>query len=279
MRAPSMPLKILLDGPSASRALLTRLHFAAQMPLSCSSRDLVNDLTPPQVARLLKFLSDLPEPQIRAIASRSYQHPLGFYKLILAQSSDTGEKLRLHVWRNQAPIDRRVEDIHDHFWDFRSLVLIGHLRSEIYEECFVSSTGTVACHAADLLPGDNGQFWIQRRGTACVRKVRTVSCESFQSHSLTQGQLHRVIVTPDRMTATLVLQGPRIAGRNRVFRSQQSGTTLDSAGTSSVKYLTSPMTRRIFNDIQSSISQAVDVGTCRSSSHATADIPRRHAAG
>jgi hypothetical protein len=64
----------------------------------------------------------------RAIAERSYWHPNGFLKLVLEGASGVPQ-LRLHVWPTAHPGD----DIHDHAWAYRSLVLAGALCEARYD--------------------------------------------------------------------------------------------------------------------------------------------------
>jgi hypothetical protein len=64
-----------------------------------------------------------------AIAARSYWHPNGFAKLVLADHPQTGQ-VRLHVWP-EVPADH---DIHGHAWDYKSTTVTGELIEVTYRE-------------------------------------------------------------------------------------------------------------------------------------------------
>lgn len=78
--------------------------------------------------KLLNFIV-LNQELTRNIASNSYKHQLGFDKFTLHTFTD-GSSLRLHFWNNS--IDMK-EDIHSHCSDFKSIILNGGLKNNIYE--------------------------------------------------------------------------------------------------------------------------------------------------
>jgi hypothetical protein len=63
------------------------------------------------------------------VAARSYWHPNGFIKLVLEQRDGWGQ-LRLHVW----PEPTDDDDVHDHAWQYESVVVDGDLREIRYRE-------------------------------------------------------------------------------------------------------------------------------------------------
>lgn len=81
-----------------------------------------------QLVGTLTAILDSPSRQ-DAIAGRSYWHPNGFAKLVLADDPATGQ-LRLHVWTNVADDD----DIHDHAWAYESTTLAGELSEIVYQK-------------------------------------------------------------------------------------------------------------------------------------------------
>jgi hypothetical protein len=64
-----------------------------------------------------------------AIAGRSYWHPNGFAKLVLAEDPHEGQ-VRLHVWPD-LPDD---DDIHGHAWAYESTTVDGELTEIAYRE-------------------------------------------------------------------------------------------------------------------------------------------------
>jgi hypothetical protein len=63
------------------------------------------------------------------IAERSYWHPNGFMKLLLEERAGWGQ-LRLHVW----PDPVHDDDVHDHGWQYESVVIDGDVREVRYRE-------------------------------------------------------------------------------------------------------------------------------------------------
>jgi hypothetical protein len=140
------------------------------------------------------------------IAQYSYAHPNGFAKIVLLHSDQF--QLRLHIWR---PGTTSVtENIHNHNWDFSSILLAGGYR---YQEYTTQSQGTLF-----YAYGYRGyRSW---RGAPSYSLTpigrQTLGCsfdaylQAGSSYTLRADTLHRVISDPDRTTASLVLQGPEI---------------------------------------------------------------------
>jgi hypothetical protein len=76
-----------------------------------------------QLAALLESLL-VDRQALAAAAQRSYTHPLGFDKFVLATSAALEYQLSLHVWPER---QERVEDVHNHRFAFASAVLDGVL--------------------------------------------------------------------------------------------------------------------------------------------------------
>lgn len=141
------------------------------------------------------------------IAQYSYAHPNGFAKIVLLHSDQF--QLRLHIWR-PGTASAATENIHNHNWDFSSILLAGGYR---YQEYTTQSQGTLF-----YAYGYRGyRSW---RGTPSysLKPIgrRTLGCsfdaylQAGSSYTLRADALHRVISDPDRTTASLVLQGPGI---------------------------------------------------------------------
>jgi len=85
---------------------------------SLAIRDIVR-LGPIEIIDSL--LSD--EGALRRSASMSYLHNNGFYKIVISCRNNCGYKLRVHLWENCGK-----GKIHDHSWDYHSLLLYGSYR-------------------------------------------------------------------------------------------------------------------------------------------------------
>lgn len=62
---------------------------------------------------------------------RSYRHPNGFEKIVLASDLPGAEELRIHRWCN----DAEDTNIHSHAWDFQSYILKGCLEHHCWQLC------------------------------------------------------------------------------------------------------------------------------------------------
>jgi hypothetical protein len=152
------------------------------------------------------------EKWLGSIIRYSYLHPNGFTKIVLLSANHF--QLRLHMWR---PCDQpRIvpENVHNHRWDFSSVLLTGGYR---YQEFVAASRGQTF----------HSYGYRSQRGTASysltARGQRTLICafdaylQAGSSYTLRADVLHRVIGDPARTTATLVLQGPRVRDNVDVF--------------------------------------------------------------
>jgi hypothetical protein len=163
------------------------------------------------------------EVWIDAIAKASYLHPNGFAKIVLISSADF--QLRLHVWRPVNITEFTTENIHNHRWDFASTLLIGGYR---YQE-FTPTPSGASFYAYDYRAQRGAPSYslapAGRRTLACTFDAYL---ESGSRYTLTANTFHRIIGDPERMTATLVLQGPRVRQSVEVFTQARvdSGPTL-----------------------------------------------------
>jgi hypothetical protein len=80
--------------------------------------------------------------ELEAVAGRSYWHPNGFAKLVLADDRDRGQ-LRLHVWPELPDED----DPHGHAWHYRSVVVGGELTEITYTEGTGDAGLPMWCHS------------------------------------------------------------------------------------------------------------------------------------
>jgi hypothetical protein len=154
------------------------------------------------------------------ISVNSTLHPNGFYKIVLWEGN-TGERLRIHFWSDTSKgITPHESDIHDHFWEFSSLVLFG----AVYSELFIPTSDSIGSdYLHFLLHDQSNQSYILEK----IENSR-LSCTEYRTfkkgsiYSLNESQLHRVQC--ENNTATLVLQGSRKNKNNHVYTNYSKNT-------------------------------------------------------
>ena len=78
------------------------------------------------------------ESLLERIASRSYTHALGFDKIVLIDLAkdlgiDNKVQLRFHIWDNKNEALDSLESMHEHSFNFISMVLSGKLENQCFE--------------------------------------------------------------------------------------------------------------------------------------------------
>jgi len=164
--------------------------------------------------QLRQLLAD--RPALTEVASRSYLHGNGFYKIVLAE--EAAFKVRLHVWFPGASAE---ENIHDHRWWFASRILGGQLVSAVYEE---AAHAEAAAYPEFLYFGRTASedAWIKPIGQArLVRRAESVR-RAGETYVLPPGVLHQILsADAGRMTATLMCQAAPARAWNRLLTSQR----------------------------------------------------------
>lgn len=161
---------------------------------------------PDAVARLIgAVLSD--DAWLAHVLARSYWHPNGFVKLVLAAGASF--QLRMHVWRPTGAGTPVRENVHSHRWDFCSVILHGRYR---YQEFERSDDGDP--FRSYIYDGHSGisSYRLTSVEKATLRCVLDAELAAGTHYTLTSDALHRVIADPERVTASLVLQGPHRRG-------------------------------------------------------------------
>lgn len=142
---------------------------------------------------------------LAAAARRSYLHPNGFAKIVLL--SDDKYQLRLHVWNAQQIGVDGVENIHNHRWDFSSLVILGGYRYQEFHDSTAGEPYNAYCYESQRETPSYSLSPLGQRTLACSFDAYL---DTGSSYTLRTSVLHRVIRDPARTTATLVLQGPNV---------------------------------------------------------------------
>jgi hypothetical protein len=156
----------------------------------------------PALADFVAALSRNPSVLL-AIAARSYVHDNGFSKIVLNQ--DNGCSLRIHVW--DPPDSAALPNIHNHRWDYASVLLAGVYTEEVYvrtedntAEAASAFTYRPAASAAahdELIPAGESRLRIASR--------RAVGAGDFTG--LPAATLHRITLPQNAYTASLFLTG------------------------------------------------------------------------
>ena len=148
-------------------------------------------------------------------AYASYHHANGFDKLVLA-SAPGGPSVKMDVWW---PEDiRGQEDIHNHRYSFSSYLLTGELLLEHYE---LRDTGTPMDHFNIEIAGRRTDR-LRDRGRQRVDQRFEARVQAGTTYSLHHEQLHRVVATPGKLSATLVCQDINARGSSDILRPPES---------------------------------------------------------
>jgi hypothetical protein len=156
------------------------------------------------------------------VAARSYWHGNGFCKIVLAERG--GMKLRLHVWEAGRAAE---ENIHDHRWEFSSMVLSGRLVSATYRE----APGGEPYRAHRYEGGRAGAYTLTEPEDVSLVCVGVQSLDAGSSYWMHSDELHAISrVSADVLTSTLVLTGPPRRGSTRLI-TQRTGVVLEHPAT------------------------------------------------
>ncbi|WP_370966381.1 hypothetical protein [Amycolatopsis sp. cg9] len=153
---------------------------------------------------------------VREIVARSYWHPNGFAKLVLHTSVDPEFKVRMHVWPTSEAPRRGETNPHSHRWEFASTLIAGQglLMSEYLE---VTEGGELFTrHLYGTNPADPALLVAD--GT--TRLVDATSPELSRGGVYVCGTdiVHTAEPLGERLTATVVVQGPHRTSTTTVFR-------------------------------------------------------------
>lgn len=181
---------------------------------------------PAELAGLIRGLvSD--EARLAACATRSYQHPNSFSKIVLLAGRAPSWKLRMHLWWPRQVVPKHAaEHIHNHRWDFASVLLRGSYVAQEFvvdEEKEQDETGLYRYEYFSPEGGD--AFRLVLRGRAAVRPVLHAILPPGTSYVIHHEILHQIVSDPSRLTATLFLQGPALTASTEVYARETVRTT------------------------------------------------------
>lgn len=147
--------------------------------------------------------------QIAECARRSYRHALGFEKIMLIVGARSST-LRMHVWRPADAPAHAAEHIHNHRFEFASVVL----RGSVVMETFDRHPGGVPMTAFAESLGTGGESWsMQPLGEERLRKTMDLRLAAGTLYQMDAEALHRVTNDGSRHTVTLFLEAASGSGR------------------------------------------------------------------
>ncbi len=169
--------------------------------------------TPHELAWLVRHVLQDPE-RLTAAARLSYTHYNGFDKLVLMSSRTLGYKLRMHVWWGK-PAQQGIENIHNHRWDFCSVLVKGGYRAQEFRP------GTGAGEEEFLeyqyfSPAGAKTYQVKRVGTARLDCTADYVVEAGEAYFLPHDVLHRVLESHGP-TISLFMHGAPVRGHTNVF--------------------------------------------------------------
>src|SRR6266851_4331551 len=216
-------------GHRPTRLMLSRAQEFSEAGLTMSTRSPLHDVdailtehTEPGAAlAALRATVTLPaliaaihaDPlRLARLAQTSYRHDNGFDKIVLAAPSGNRFKLVLHVWQEGYTND--PDNIHNHRWDFASVVLCGALQFELYAP---DQSGVIYPVVRYRSPGGSDTYELSRAGSARVSVHASMIMAAGTSYSWTADLLHRASGIAAGTTATLIVQGPSIREETTVL--------------------------------------------------------------
>lgn len=169
-----------------------------------------------QIISILKSLL-LDKKKLEEIASRSYLHYNGFDKIVLLENKELGYRLRLHLWRPENHINY-FEHIHNHPWDFSSIILAGALKFQIYSPDCMDISQKDYYKYLTLPSKEKGQGHILKpNGKSKLKLVLDASLNAGSFYSNAKEIIHRVIKDNNQFCATLILQAPINSVKSDIF--------------------------------------------------------------
>lgn len=159
----------------------------------------------------------------RDMAARSYHHPNGFTKVVLIPFSvhHTPFELRVHDWQTvddastDLPNFLSGESIHDHGWNFASYIARGALA---FQEFAPSEKGELYDQYEYVRPDESITFIRRHIGQARLACIRDGVYRYPDLYYFSRDGLHRSLPLPGQRTISILLQGPAVANRGRIFR-------------------------------------------------------------
>lgn len=174
------------------------------------------------------------ETFLNTVASQSYLHGNGFYKIVLAEEDDF--VIRTNIWM---PGVHAEENLHDHRWHLASTIIDGTLESEIWEE---AASPTAAEYEEYIYVGKTAQkeaYTLPIGKSKISLKERTVH-RAGECYNLSSNIMHRIVSSGKDLTCTLMCHPTSARTWGRVIPLKPLEPDLDRA------YLTNKEMTQLF---------------------------------
>lgn len=173
--------------------------------------------------RIIEFLCAIRDNPalVKHCASMSYQHPLGFEKIMLIDAQPQF-LLHLHTWRPGG--EPGVEHVHNHRYMMATAVLRGSYDLQVFQP---SASGTPMVEYRETTGPDGGTWCLDTVGIRNLRQLTSARVSQGGGYALASDALHRVTVPRGTLCITLFLAALASAGlasQTRVFTAPGSGT-------------------------------------------------------
>ncbi|HEY5220926.1 MAG TPA: hypothetical protein VIJ29_02135 [Candidatus Paceibacterota bacterium] len=137
----------------------------------------------------------------------SYTHDNGFDKIVLFEDDKTKLKMRLHIWH---PLlipgaKRPRQNVHNHRWDFGSVILLGHADHLTYQFAKQNSEGEEFFHYRYYARGSKEHYELEELGKAKLVCLGSERFEAGQLYYIDNEVLHRVDIDDNIAVATLII--------------------------------------------------------------------------
>jgi hypothetical protein len=146
---------------------------------------------------------------------RAFRHPFGFVHFQLGSSNDR-RVCRLHVWpRERQKVQAETLFIHNHVYEFVSLVLRGQLTDSRFG---CHATDEVSRHKFFSVRYENDVSILeQTENFANVELIEILERLGSSYYSVTRNDFHSVVVAPGKFAASLVVASPPSTDRPLVI--------------------------------------------------------------
>jgi hypothetical protein len=135
----------------------------------------VQGLLPSLNIRQLRRVLEEEPSVLETLASKSYVHENGFYKLTVIDKSNAKLRVRIHYWPARGVAPAQIENIHNHRFNYYSYILSGGISNRIWK---VASNGATYQHYQYRPRMQKQSYVLDYRGESLLEE-----CEERQYHS------------------------------------------------------------------------------------------------
>ena len=109
-------------------------------------------------------------------------HPLGFLFCRLHQFSNN-ETIRIHIWSDKENIQKQIIDIHNHFYNIMSYIIVGSVSNTLYK----ASVNEPYTHSTYIGSYQNNEKRILSKNDECYK------LEELETHIINEGELYKIV--------------------------------------------------------------------------------------